>query len=89
MTSVPFTDSAPAQRHDVIAFAATTAAAITGQKYKALYFGASGNADVVDSLGNKETVPVIAGLVYPLQNFGVVTGGGTTVSAGSVLGLFD
>lgn len=83
-------DVAPALRHVAITFAASAAAAVANARiYKSLYFGAAGTARIVDTSGHEESIPVVAGGVYPLQSYGVVTGGATTVAAGSVFGLYD
>ncbi len=86
--NLPITSSSPATAHTAITFAADAAAAVAaGVLYKALYFGVAGVARVVDANGNEENVTVVVGMVYPVQSYGVVTGGATTVTAGSVLGL--
>ncbi len=60
---------------------ATTAAAIAAAiEYKGVWFNVAGAVDVVSRAGNKLTVTGGIGSVYPVQNFGVVTGGGTTLT---------
>jgi hypothetical protein len=85
-----YSNSWPARRHDNTALHATTAAALAAAiLYKGIYFNATGDLDVVDASGNKETVKGVKGGVYPLQNFGAVTGGGTTLSQSDYLMLYD
>lgn len=85
-----YSDSWAARRHEVLTFHASQAAAQAAARvYKALYFAESGTADIVDATGDLISVPVIAGLVYPVQSKGVVTGGGTTVTNTNCIGLFD
>lgn len=62
---------------------------LTGFRYKALYFNAVGEADVIDSYGNVETIQTVVGGIYPLQNCGVQSGGSTTLNEGDFIALYD
>lgn len=86
----------PAKRHSTPAPAASAAAAIAaldairpGFRYKALYFNAVGEADVIDSYGNVETIQTVVGGIYPLQNCGVQSGGSTTLNERDFIALYD
>lgn len=85
-----YNNSWPARQHDLPALHATTAAAVANNKlYKAVVFMAEGGLDIVDALGTKKTITMPAGAIYPCQNFGAVTGGGTTLTANQFAVLFD
>ena len=80
-TQYLYNNSWPARGHNNPTLHATPAAAIAaGIVYKGIYFQATGDVDLVDSKGTLKTVKGIAGVTYPVQNFGVVTGGGTTLT---------
>lgn len=85
-----YNNSWPARRHETPALASTAAAAkSTGTLYKAIYFNVAGTADVIDSSGAVEKVIAPAGAIYPVQNFGVQTGGNTTLASGEFVCLYD
>lgn len=89
MATCPSNNSNPAHRHDNPALHADTATAIAaGIVYKGIWFSIAGSIDVVDLSGNKKTVTGGVGSVYPCENFGIVTGGGTTLSTTGFLYLF-
>lgn len=80
-------NSWPAKRHAAPALLAS--ALTTGQLYKCLVWNVSGVADVCDAFGTSKKVVTVPGGVYPCQNYGVITGGNTTLSQGDFLGLYD
>lgn len=82
-----FYTSFSARRHVTPALLAS--AITTGQLYKGLYWNADGIADVVDSYGATKKIYSVKGGTYPVQSYGVVTGGNTTLSAGDFAGLYD
>jgi hypothetical protein len=85
-----YNDNIPARRNDNIALHASTAAALAaGIVYQGIYFNATGDLDVVDVTGSKKTVKGVKGGIYPVQNFGPVTGGGTTLTQGDYLMRFS
>jgi hypothetical protein len=88
MASCPHNNSNPAHQHATPALHATTAAAqAAGVIYKCVWFNVAGSLDIVDLAGNKETVVGGIGSNYPMENFGVVTGGGTTLTEGQFVCL--
>lgn len=90
MGQVAYTNNWPAKHHATPALAATAAAAVAaGRLYKAVVFMATGSLDVVDFDGSVETITLPAGSVYPVQNWGAVTGGGTTLIANQFACLYD
>ena len=89
-SQIPYRDAIPARGHVALAAAATTAAAYANAiLYKGVYFNAAVDVDIVSAKQEKVTVKGVKGLVYPVQNYGFVTGGGTTASTGDVLFLYD
>ena len=89
MASTASNNPNPAHRHDNIALVASAAAAVAaGVVYKGVWFNVAGSADVVDLSGNLETVTGGIGSCYPLENYGVVTGGGTTLTQGQYLLIY-
>lgn len=86
MASYPQKNANPAEIHDNTALHATTAAALAAAiVYKGVYFNVAGALDIVDLAGNKKTVTGAVGTIYPVQNFGAVTGGGTTLTQSQFL----
>lgn len=89
-TNKPYNNPHSAKQHSSLALHATDDAAIAaGILYKAVYFNVAGSLDVVDAAGTLETVTGAIGTVYPVQNYGAVTGGGTTLTEGQFLLLRD
>lgn len=85
-----YNNSWPARGHSTPALHATTQAALdAGILYKGIVFMADGALDIVDAQGNKETITMPSGAVYPVQNYGAVTGGGTTLTTNQFACLFD
>lgn len=68
---------------------AANATAIAGQLYRAIVWNTSAIADVIDSKGTAVKVVTVPGAVYPCQNYGVQTGGNTTVAEGDFVCLYD
>lgn len=89
MATCPHNNSHPAHQHNNPTLHATTAAAVAaGIVYKGIWFNIAGALDVVDLAGTLKTVTGGVGSVYPMENYGVVTGGGTTLSTTGFLCLF-
>lgn len=89
MATSPSNNSNPAHRHDNPSLHATTADAVAaGIVYKAIWFNIAGAVDVVDLAGSKKTVTGSVGSVYPCENYGIVTGGGTTLTTTGFLYLY-
>lgn len=87
-------NSNPAKRHDTPALLVAVvdpklAANASTQLYKALAWNVDGIADVCDSYGVSKKVITKAGGVYPLENYGVVTGGNTNLIQGDFIALYD
>lgn len=89
-------NSSPAKRHTSAALAPTAAAAKLACdairpnfRYKAIYFNAAGSLDVIDTYGHVETITGAIGTTYPEANCGVQTGGGTTLTQGQFILLYD
>lgn len=82
--------SAAAAKTDTIAFAVANKYPTTNDfRYKAIWFNVVGTLDIVDINGTKVKVIGAAGSCYPLQNYGGVTGGNTTLSDGDFNLLYD
>lgn len=85
-----YLNSFPARKHLSGTLVADTAAAVAaGVLYKAVYFSVAGGLDIVDFYQNKVTITGGIGTVYPVSNYGAVTGGGTTLTAGQFVFLYD
>lgn len=77
---VHYNDNNPALGHSQPTLHATAAAAIAaGIKYKGIWFSVAGTVNVVDvRSGEQLSVAGGVGSCYPVQNWGVVTGGTLT-----------
>lgn len=82
-------DSFPAQRHATPALAADAATAVAaGVLYKCVVFLAAGNLAIVDAYGNSEVIAGVAGMVYPVQNYGAISTG-SDLDEGQFACLYD
>jgi hypothetical protein len=58
-------------------------------RYKAIWFNVAGTIDVIDTNDTVVSVTGGVGSIYPLDSYGVRTGGGTTLTAGQFIYLYD
>jgi hypothetical protein len=79
------TRSNPADNHATPALLASSSS--RGPIYDAIVWNADGIADVLDSHGVLVPVQARIGGVYPVRNYGVVTGGTTDISQGDFICL--